>query len=178
MRRAVAGKGAPESADAEAEKTSGAIQQLSPERYVRCRRRNEVAADSSVNGPRQADLVLRVLHHRPRRYGSIVAMSVNNRNGQLVASFPIRIHDQIMLVTDKGQLIRCTRSRHPRRWPLDPGRHRVLLRDDTWFPSNISAMTARTARTGTAADAVPLNNCELLQPAVVGLGGPHAQLPP
>jgi DNA gyrase subunit A len=37
----------------------------------------------------------------------IVAMSVNERNGKLVASFPVEDSDQIMLVTDKGQLIRC-----------------------------------------------------------------------
>jgi DNA gyrase subunit A len=37
----------------------------------------------------------------------IVAMSVNHRNGKLVASFPVEDSDQIMLVTDKGQLIRC-----------------------------------------------------------------------
>ena len=34
-------------------------------------------------------------------------MSVNERNGNLVASFPVEEADQIMLVTDKGQLIRC-----------------------------------------------------------------------
>ena len=37
----------------------------------------------------------------------ITAMAVNNRNGDLVASFPIEETDQIMLVTDGGQLIRC-----------------------------------------------------------------------
>ncbi len=37
----------------------------------------------------------------------IVAMVVNDRNGPLVASFPISDADQIMLVTDAGQLIRC-----------------------------------------------------------------------
>ncbi len=37
----------------------------------------------------------------------IVAMSVNSRNGKLVASFPVEDSDQIMLVTDRGQLIRC-----------------------------------------------------------------------
>ncbi len=37
----------------------------------------------------------------------IVAMVVNDRNGPLVASFPIEASDQIMLVTDAGQLIRC-----------------------------------------------------------------------
>jgi DNA gyrase subunit A len=37
----------------------------------------------------------------------IVAMVVNDRNGKLVASFAIEHSDQIMLVTDGGQLIRC-----------------------------------------------------------------------
>ena len=37
----------------------------------------------------------------------IVAMAVNARNGDLVASFPVEDDDQIMLVTDGGQLIRC-----------------------------------------------------------------------
>jgi DNA gyrase subunit A len=36
----------------------------------------------------------------------IVAMAVNERNGPLVASFPVEDGDQIMLVTDGGQLIR------------------------------------------------------------------------
>ena len=37
----------------------------------------------------------------------IVAMSVTEKNGRLVASFPVEESDQIMLVTDGGQLIRC-----------------------------------------------------------------------
>ena len=37
----------------------------------------------------------------------IVAMAVTARNGRLVASFPVEESDQIMLVTDGGQLIRC-----------------------------------------------------------------------
>ena len=37
----------------------------------------------------------------------IVAMIVNERNGRLVASFPVEDSDQIMLVTDGGKLIRC-----------------------------------------------------------------------
>jgi DNA gyrase subunit A len=36
----------------------------------------------------------------------IVAMAVNARNGALVASFPVEDGDEIMLVTDGGQLIR------------------------------------------------------------------------
>ena len=37
----------------------------------------------------------------------IAAMIVNDRNGRLVASFPVDASDQIMMVTDRGQLIRC-----------------------------------------------------------------------
>jgi DNA gyrase subunit A len=37
----------------------------------------------------------------------ITAKVVNDRNGQLVASFPVEETDQIMLVTDGGKLIRC-----------------------------------------------------------------------
>ncbi len=36
----------------------------------------------------------------------IAAMAVNDRNGSLVASFPVADSDEIMLVTDAGQLIR------------------------------------------------------------------------
>src|SRR5690606_16427367 len=36
----------------------------------------------------------------------IVAMAVNERNGKLIASFPVEDTDQIMLVTDGGQMIR------------------------------------------------------------------------
>ena len=34
-------------------------------------------------------------------------MDITERNGQVVASFPVAQRDQIMLVTDRGQLIRC-----------------------------------------------------------------------
>jgi DNA gyrase subunit A len=37
----------------------------------------------------------------------ITAMAVTEKNGRLVASFPVEETDQIMLVTDGGQLIRC-----------------------------------------------------------------------
>ena len=37
----------------------------------------------------------------------IVAMSVTAKTGRVVASFPVEEADQIMLVTDGGQLIRC-----------------------------------------------------------------------
>lgn len=37
----------------------------------------------------------------------IIAMAVTSRNGPIIASFPVDEADEIMLVTDGGQLIRC-----------------------------------------------------------------------
>ena len=37
----------------------------------------------------------------------IIAMVVNDRNGDLSDSFPVEPSNQIILVTDKGKLIRC-----------------------------------------------------------------------
>ncbi len=37
----------------------------------------------------------------------IIAMTVNERNGKLIGSFPVEDLDQIMLVTNGGKLIRC-----------------------------------------------------------------------
>src|SRR5207237_1186830 len=43
----------------------------------------------------------------PKDDKGMVATSVNGRKGKVVASSPVEDGDQIMLVTDKGQLIRC-----------------------------------------------------------------------
>lgn len=106
MRRAVAGEGATdEVAEAETEETSGASE-LSQDRYVEMSAAEQVVLTVSVNGYGK-----RTSSYEYRTTGrggkGIVAMSVNNRNGNLVASFPVEEADQIMLVTDKGQLIRC-----------------------------------------------------------------------
>jgi DNA gyrase subunit A len=107
MRRAVAGEGVSEEAavETEAEETSGSFQ-LSQERYVEMGAAEQVVLTVSVNG-----FGKRTSSYEYRTTGrggkGIVAMSVNNRNGNLVASFPVEEADQIMLVTDKGQLIRC-----------------------------------------------------------------------
>ena len=106
MRRAVAGEAtAEEGAEAETEETSGAIQ-LSQERYAEMSAAEQVVLTVSVNGYGK-----RTSSYEYRTTGrggkGIVAMSVNDRNGKLVASFPVEDSDQIMLVTDKGQLIRC-----------------------------------------------------------------------
>jgi DNA gyrase subunit A len=106
MRRAVAGEAAAEEgAEAETEEASDAIQ-LSQERYAEMSAAEQVVLTVSVNGYGK-----RTSSYEYRTTGrggkGIVAMSVNNRNGKLVASFPVEDSDQIMLVTDKGQLIRC-----------------------------------------------------------------------
>jgi DNA gyrase subunit A len=107
MRRAVAGESAAEEpvADAESEETSGSLQ-LSQERYAEMSAAEQVVLTVSVNGYGK-----RTSSYEYRTTGrggkGIVAMSVNNRNGMLVASFPVEDADQIMLVSDKGQLIRC-----------------------------------------------------------------------
>ena len=106
MRRAVAGEtSAEENGDVEGEETSGAIQ-LSSDRYIEMSAQEQVVLTVSVNGYGK-----RTSSYEYRTTGrggkGIVAMSVNNRNGKLVASFPVEDSDQIMLVTDKGQLIRC-----------------------------------------------------------------------
>ncbi|MGY3482379.1 DNA gyrase subunit A [Bradyrhizobium sp. USDA 4011] len=106
MRRAVAGEAASEEpADAEGEEATNAIQ-LSQERYAELSAAEQVVLTVSVNG-----FGKRTSSYEYRTTGrggkGIVAMSVNNRNGNLVASFPVEDADQIMLVTDKGQLIRC-----------------------------------------------------------------------
>jgi DNA gyrase subunit A len=106
MRRAVAGEAAAEEgAEAEAEETSGAIQ-LSSDRYVEMSAQEQVVLTVSVNGygKRTSSFEYRTTGRGGK---GIVAMSVNDRNGKLVASFPVEDSDQIMLVTDKGQLIRC-----------------------------------------------------------------------
>ena len=109
MRRAVAGEAAAEegaeAAEAEGEETSGAIQ-LSSERYIEMSAQEQVVLTVSVNGygKRTSSFEYRTTGRGGK---GIVAMSVNNRNGKLVASFPVEDSDQIMLVTDKGQLIRC-----------------------------------------------------------------------
>ena len=105
MRRAVAGESVDETAEADSEEASSAIQ-LTSERYVEMSAQEQVVLTVSANGYGK-----RTSSYEYRTTGrggkGIVAMSVNNRNGRLVASFPVEDSDQIMLVTDKGQLIRC-----------------------------------------------------------------------
>ncbi|MFQ5535651.1 MAG: DNA gyrase subunit A [Sphingomonadales bacterium] len=45
--------------------------------------------------------------HMGRGNQGVINIETSGRNGQVVASFPVNADDQIMMVTDGGQLIRC-----------------------------------------------------------------------
>ena len=80
--------------------------QLSQERYAEMSAQEQVVLTVSVNGYGK-----RTSSYEYRTTGrggkGIVAMAITEKNGRLVASFPVEESDQIMLVTDGGQLIRC-----------------------------------------------------------------------
>ncbi len=103
MSRAVAGEEAEvESPDEEVVADAG----LSQERYAAMGAAEQVILTVSSNGygKRTSSYEYRLTNRGGK---GIVAMAVNGRNGPLVASFPVEVSDQIMLVTDGGQLIRC-----------------------------------------------------------------------
>ncbi len=97
--------GVEEEAGTDSEDASGAIE-LGEQRYVEMSASEQFVLTISENGfgKRSSSFEYRTTGRGGK---GIVAMSVNGRNGKLVASFPVEDSDQIMLVTDKGQLIRC-----------------------------------------------------------------------
>jgi DNA gyrase subunit A len=97
--------GIEEEAGTDSEDASGAIE-LGEQRYVEMSASEQFVLTISENGygKRSSSFEYRTTGRGGK---GIVAMSVNGRNGKLVASFPVEDSDQIMLVTDKGQLIRC-----------------------------------------------------------------------
>ncbi|WP_246812515.1 DNA gyrase subunit A [Microvirga sp.] len=107
MRRAVTGEQMGSDADAsdEAEEASAENVSLSQERYAEMSAQEQCILTLSEKGYGK-----RTLSYEYRITGrggkGITAMAVNSRNGKLVASFPVEASDQIMLVTDGGQLIR------------------------------------------------------------------------
>ncbi|MEQ1521084.1 MAG: DNA gyrase C-terminal beta-propeller domain-containing protein, partial [Aestuariivirga sp.] len=103
MSRAVAGEDVEtETSDEEEVVDAG----LSQERYAAMGAAEQVILTVSSNGygKRTSSFEYRITNRGGK---GIVAMAVNERNGPLVASFPVEHSDQIMLVTDGGQLIRC-----------------------------------------------------------------------
>jgi DNA gyrase subunit A len=90
---------------ADAEEAAGAIE-LGEKRYVEMS-----AAEQFVLTISEKGFGKRTSSYEYRTTGrggkGIVAMAITEKNGRIVASFPIEEADQIMLVTDGGQLIRC-----------------------------------------------------------------------
>ena len=89
--------------DVEAEGSETVV--LSTERYAELSAHEQFVLTVSENGygKRTSAYEYRI---SGRGGKGIIAMVVNQRNGKLIASFPVEETDQIMLVTDGGQLIR------------------------------------------------------------------------
>ena len=84
----------------------GDDQHLSEERYVQMGASEQFILTISEKG-----FGKRSSSHEYRVSGrggkGIAAMAVNERNGSLISSFPVEESDEVMLVTNGGQLIRC-----------------------------------------------------------------------
>jgi DNA gyrase subunit A len=92
--------------DATPEAGTTEIANLSPERYSEMSASEQFVLTLSSNGYGKRSSTFE--YRTTGRGGKgITAMAVNDRNGNLVQSFPVEDHDEIMLVTDGGQLIRC-----------------------------------------------------------------------
>jgi DNA gyrase subunit A len=105
VRRGVEGEGAEAGEESEGGEVIGSIE-LGEQRYVELS-----AAEQFVLTVSERGYGKRTSSYEYRATGrggkGIVAMAVTGRNGRIVASFPIEESDQIMLVTNGGQLIRC-----------------------------------------------------------------------
>ncbi len=79
---------------------------LAPERFAELGAAEQFVLTTSVNGygKRTSSYEYRVTGRGGK---GIIAMAVSERNGRLIASFPVEESDEIMLVTDGGKLIRC-----------------------------------------------------------------------
>ena len=107
MDRAVRGEAESTEADSDAgdEEPAETSGELSQQQYAEMSAAQQFILTASENGygKRTSSFEYRIT----RRGGKgIVAMVVNERNGKLVASFPVDEGDQIMLVTDAGKTIR------------------------------------------------------------------------
>ncbi|WP_448952381.1 DNA gyrase subunit A [Labrys neptuniae] len=107
MRRAVAGE--TENGDngvEDAEEATDSSVEITTERYAQLSAEEQFILTISENGygKRSSSYEYRITGRGGK---GIVAMAVNQRNGKLVSSYAVEHSDQIMLVTDGGQLIRC-----------------------------------------------------------------------
>jgi DNA gyrase subunit A len=98
--------GAEEEAGTDAEETSATGIELGEKRYVELSAAEQFVLTVSENGfgKRSSSFEYRTTGRGGK---GIVAMAVNAKIGKLGASFPVEETDQIMLVTNGGQLIRC-----------------------------------------------------------------------
>jgi DNA gyrase subunit A len=89
-----------------AENGNGGAIELGEQRYVELSAAEQFVLTVSENGfgKRSSSYEYRTTGRGGK---GIVAMAVTNRNGPIVASFPVEEPDHIMLVTNGGQLIRC-----------------------------------------------------------------------
>jgi DNA gyrase subunit A len=105
VRRGTTGEAEEIAGNGDVEEAEGAIE-LGQDRYVELSAREQFVLTISERG-----FGKRTSSYEYRATGrggkGIVAMAITEKNGPLVASFPIEESDQIMLVTDGGQLIRC-----------------------------------------------------------------------
>lgn len=109
MRRAVEGEAASEAvmATANGDDEGGEEVTLSPGRYAELGAREQFVMTLTVNGfgKRTSAYEFRVMGRGAQ--GVIAIDTSPERNGPLLAAFPVEEVDQLMLVTDMGQLIRC-----------------------------------------------------------------------
>lgn len=93
-------------ADLESEAEVGSDIELGAERYAAMSEAEQLILTLSENGygKRSSSFEYRVTGRGGK---GIVAMVTNDRNGPLVASFAVEHSDQIVLVTNAGQTIRC-----------------------------------------------------------------------
>jgi DNA gyrase subunit A len=108
MRRAASDEEADDVAmpDAELDDDGTEEAELSQDRYAELGAAEQFVLTLSENGygKRSSSYEYRVTGRGGK---GIIAMTVNERNGKLVGSFPVEEDDQIMLVTNAGKLIRC-----------------------------------------------------------------------
>jgi DNA gyrase subunit A len=108
IRRAAIGGAPVEEPDALSDEgaESEGMTELSPERYAELGAAEQFVLTVSENGygKRTSAYEYRI---SGRGGKGIIGMVVNERNGKLVGSFPVDETDQIMLVTNGGQMIRC-----------------------------------------------------------------------
>jgi DNA gyrase subunit A len=102
VRRGVNGEA--EEAAPDAEDAAGAIE-LGERRYVELSEAEQFVLTVSERGygKRSSSYEYRTTGRGGK---GIVAMALTNKTGRVIASFPVEDQDQLMLVTDGGQLIR------------------------------------------------------------------------